>query len=85
MRTVASGSSAEAVSGQAAKVFVYDEGRTSLFTSFAGTPENHLIALAGGKNIFSNLQGAYSSVSWAAVASAIKKLLLAFDSGPPEL
>lgn len=50
------------------KVFVYDEGRTSPFTSFAGTLENHLIALAGGKNIFSNLQGAYGSVSWAAVA-----------------
>lgn len=51
------------------KVFVYDEGRKTPFTTFSDTLENCLITLAGGRNIFSDRSGAYNSVSWTSVAN----------------
>jgi len=44
-------------------VLVYDSGTESLFT--AGTAlETHLIALAGGRNVFDDLETPWGSVSW---------------------
>lgn len=51
------------------KVFVYDNCKNSPVTSYADTLENNLIALAGGRNIFSDRAGAYHPVTWEAVAA----------------
>lgn len=60
-------------------VFVYDSGTDQPITSLAETFESHLISLAGGKNIFSDRQGAYQPISWHDVAEENPEFVLIHD------
>lgn len=46
------------------KVFVYDSGEDSAYTTGAKSIETELIGLAGGQNIFGDIAEGFPSVSW---------------------
>lgn len=46
------------------RVFVYDGGEREPLTALKGTLEHDLICLAGGANVFGNLEGSYRAVTW---------------------
>ena len=61
------------------RVFVYDGGESRPMTAMKGTLENDLITLAGGENVFGNLDGTYHAVSWQQVADADPEVIVLHD------
>lgn len=61
------------------RVFVFDRGKNTPVTSFKDTLENHLIALAGGINIFGERAGMYEKVSWEDVLSQHPDCIIVHD------
>lgn len=62
-----------------ARVFVFDRGKNTPVTSFRDTLENHLIALAGGVNVFGNKPGMYEKVSWEEVLEQDPEYIIVHD------
>ncbi|MBN6188809.1 ABC transporter substrate-binding protein [Aneurinibacillus sp. BA2021] len=62
------------------KVFVYDSGEEKAFTA-AGNYLSSLIALAGGRNIFSDSQKGWAEVSWEEVVHRSPDVIVIVDYG----
>lgn len=61
------------------RVFVYDSGESVPYTSMKGTLENHLIALAGGQNIFGAIEKVSGTVAWEQIAQAAPEVIVVHD------
>lgn len=64
-------------------VFVYDSGQDAPFTAPARAMPNALIALAGGRNVFADLDQSWTSVSWEKVVAADPDCILVNDYATP--
>ncbi|MST61659.1 ABC transporter substrate-binding protein [Peptostreptococcus anaerobius] len=64
------------------KVMAFDSGDKTVMTSGKGI-ENEIISLAGGKNVFSDLQNSFEEVSWEEVAKRNPDIILvhSYDQG----
>lgn len=64
------------------KVMAYDGGEKTAMTSGQGF-ENEIISMAGGKNIFSDLENAFEEVSWEEVAKRNPDIIVihSYDQG----
>lgn len=62
-------------------VFLYDAGTKQPITSGNGGAAHQIIAKAGGRNIFSDLDDSWTSVSWETVVRADPDVILINDYG----
>ncbi|GAB3837368.1 ABC transporter substrate-binding protein [Kribbella italica] len=62
-------------------VFVYDSGTDQPFTSGNQVPPNDIIRLAGGRNIFVDLEARWIQVSREAVTKAAPEVVIILDYG----
>ncbi|THA71163.1 ABC transporter substrate-binding protein [Streptomyces sp. A0958] len=60
-------------------VFVYDSGDKSAFTAGGKGLGNELIKLAGGKNVFSDLDDVFGDVSWEQVVDRKPDVIAIYD------
>ncbi|MGW3496622.1 ABC transporter substrate-binding protein [Streptomyces sp. NPDC001020] len=60
-------------------VFVYDSGDKSAFTAGGKGLGNELIRLAGGKNVFSDLDDVFGDVSWEQVIERGPEVIAIYD------
>ncbi|NTU79704.1 MAG: ABC transporter substrate-binding protein [Chloroflexales bacterium] len=67
--------------GEAPRVFVYDSGEDAPFTSGGIGIANTIIALAGGENIFADLDKTFGEPSWEEVVARDPEVILIFDYG----
>jgi iron complex transport system substrate-binding protein len=67
--------------GAAPQVFVYDSGEDVPFTSGGLGIANEIIALAGGENIFADLQETFGEPTWEEVVARDPNVILIFDYG----
>lgn len=65
---------------QPIRVFVYDSGETAPFTA-GGNFLSHLITLAGGENIFSDIEKNWTEVNWEAVVDRNPEMIVIMDYG----
>lgn len=63
------------------RVFAYDSGREAPFAVAGGGLGNDIINKAGGKNIFSDIDGNYATVSWETVLEKDPEIILIVDYG----
>lgn len=61
------------------RVFVYDGGETEPLTALKGTLEHDLICLAGGANVFGNLEGSYRAVTWQQAGETKPEVIVVHD------
>ncbi|TYR81283.1 ABC transporter substrate-binding protein [Priestia megaterium] len=61
-------------------VFVYDSGQETPFTA-ANNYLTHLIAIAGGKNIFDDIDKGWAEVSWEEVVNRNPEVIVIIDYG----
>ncbi|MER5758270.1 ABC transporter substrate-binding protein [Streptomyces sp. NPDC002082] len=62
-------------------VFVYDSGEASAFTSGGKGIGNEIVALAGGTNVFADLDDTFGDVSWEKVIERKPEVVLIYDYG----
>ncbi|WP_328302716.1 ABC transporter substrate-binding protein [Streptomyces sp. NBC_00435] len=62
-------------------VFVYDSGEASAFTSGGKGIGNEIVSLAGGTNVFADLQDTFGDVSWEKVIERKPEVVLIYDYG----
>ncbi|MFJ8209634.1 ABC transporter substrate-binding protein [Streptomyces sp. NPDC096033] len=62
-------------------VFVYDSGEASAFTSGGNGIGNEIVSLAGGTNVFADLQDTFGDVSWEKVIERKPEVVLIYDYG----
>ncbi|MCX5192714.1 ABC transporter substrate-binding protein [Streptomyces sp. NBC_00249] len=62
-------------------VFVYDSGEASAFTSGGQGIGNEIVSLAGGTNVFADLQDTFGDVSWEKVIERRPEVVLIYDYG----
>ncbi|GAA4614481.1 ABC transporter substrate-binding protein [Saccharopolyspora hordei] len=67
--------------GEPARVFLYDSGTDQPFTSGAQAAPDALISLAGGRNIFSDLDQRWTTVGWEDVVRAAPEVIVVVDYG----
>nr|WP_209311312.1 ABC transporter substrate-binding protein [Streptomyces spiramenti] len=72
---------AEAPDGEPVRVFLYDSGTDQPFTSGNQAPPQEIIEIAGGRNIYSELEGRWTTVSWESVIEADPEVILILDYG----
>lgn len=60
-------------------VFVYDSGTDKPFTAASQVPPNDIITLAGGVNIFGDVQARWTEASWEAVVAAEPEVIIILD------
>lgn len=63
------------------KVFLYDDGKDQPFTSGRTAGPNEIIAKAGGRNIFDDLDDSWTTVNWEAVVERNPDVILINDYG----
>jgi iron complex transport system substrate-binding protein len=63
-------------------VFVYDSGTDHAFTAAGFESTTALIELAGGRNIFSDVEESFTEVSWEEVVDRDPDVVLILDYGP---
>lgn len=74
------GKAASAVDGEAdVPVFVYDSGDKSAFTAGGKSLGTELIRLAGGKNVFADLDDVFGDVSWEQVVERRPEAIAIYD------
>ncbi|QFG24636.1 ABC transporter substrate-binding protein [Actinomadura sp. WMMB 499] len=71
----------EAPQGDPVPVFLYDSGTDQAFTAGAQVPPTDVIRLAGGRNIFADLQERWTRVTWESVAEAAPEVIMIMDYG----
>lgn len=71
----------QAPAGPAAPVFVYDSGTAAPLTTGNQVPANDIVRLAGGRNIFADLQERYTEASWESVVEAQPEVIMIIDYG----
>ncbi|MER7759343.1 ABC transporter substrate-binding protein [Streptomyces sp. NPDC097619] len=62
-------------------VFVYDSGEGSAFTSGGGGIGNEIVSLAGGRNVFADLDDTFGDVAWEQVIARKPEVVLIYDYG----
>ncbi|MFI5617069.1 ABC transporter substrate-binding protein [Streptomyces sp. NPDC051567] len=62
-------------------VFVYDSGEASASTSGGTGIGNEIVSLAGGTNVFADLQDTFGDVSWEKVIERAPEIVLIYDYG----
>ncbi|MFB0632910.1 ABC transporter substrate-binding protein [Streptomyces sp. AB3(2024)] len=62
-------------------VFVYDSGEGSAFTSGGKGIGNEIVTLAGGTNVFADLDDTFGDVSWEKVIERKPEVVLIYDYG----
>ncbi|MEU8777541.1 ABC transporter substrate-binding protein [Streptomyces sp. NPDC048606] len=62
-------------------VFVYDSGEGSAFTSGGNGIGNEIISLAGGTNVFADLNDTFGDVPWEKVIERAPQVVLIYDYG----
>lgn len=62
-------------------VFLYDSGTDRPFTAGNQVPPNDIIDLAGGENIFADLEERWTQVGWEAVVEAEPEVIIILDYG----
>ncbi|MEV7545343.1 ABC transporter substrate-binding protein [Streptomyces sp. NPDC089915] len=62
-------------------VFVYDSGESSAFTSGGNGIGNEIVSLAGGTNVFADLQDTFGDVPWEKVIERRPETILIYDYG----
>ncbi|MFF4979460.1 ABC transporter substrate-binding protein [Streptomyces sp. NPDC001046] len=74
------GRSASAVEGaREVSVFVYDSGDKAAFTAGGKSLGTELIRLAGGKNVFADLDDVFGDVSWEQVVERKPEVIAVYD------
>ncbi|CAM5441489.1 Lipoprotein OS=Streptomyces fumanus OX=67302 GN=GCM10018772_57980 PE=4 SV=1 [Streptomyces fumanus] len=74
------GRAATAVAGEpAVSVFVYDSGDKSAFTAGGRSLGTELIRLAGGENVFADLDDVFGDVSWEQVVEREPDVIALYD------
>ncbi|WP_267595419.1 ABC transporter substrate-binding protein [Carbonactinospora thermoautotrophica] len=62
-----------------ARVFVYDSGTDQPFTAGRHAAPNDIIEVAGGRNIFDDLEKGWGTVGWEAVVKAEPEVIVVVD------
>ncbi|MFG3498806.1 ABC transporter substrate-binding protein [Streptomyces sp. NPDC047928] len=62
-------------------VFVYDSGDTAAFTAGGAGIGHHIISLAGGENVFGDLDKTFGDVSWEQVIARRPEVIVIYDYG----
>ncbi|MFI6730887.1 ABC transporter substrate-binding protein [Streptomyces sp. R-74717] len=62
-------------------VFVYDSGGSSAFTAGGKGIGNEIVRLAGGRNVFADLDGTFGDVSWEQVIKRRPEVVVIYDYG----
>lgn len=62
------------------KVFIYDSGEKSAFTGCQGLPGD-LIKIAGGKNIFDDIDKGWATVSWEEIVNRNPEVIIIMNYG----
>ncbi|AZM49625.1 iron transporter [Streptomyces sp. WAC 06738] len=72
---------ARAPEGDPVPVFLYDSGTDQPFTAGNQVPPTDIIATAGGRNIFADLDERWTQVGWEAVTAAEPEVVIILDYG----
>ncbi|MGW4796735.1 ABC transporter substrate-binding protein [Nonomuraea sp. NPDC004297] len=72
---------AQAPEGEPASVFLYDSGTDKPFTAGSQVPPTDIIRLAGGRNVFGDLDARWGEVTWEAVVEARPEVIIILDYG----
>jgi iron complex transport system substrate-binding protein len=77
---------ADAPGGEPVKVFLYDFGTDKPFTAASQVPPNDIIRLAGGVNIFGEVDARWTEATWEAVVDAEPEviMILEYNDQPAE-
>ncbi|GLU45659.1 ABC transporter substrate-binding protein [Nocardiopsis ansamitocini] len=67
--------------GEPVRVFLYDSGTDQPFTAGSQVPPNDIIRLAGGENIFGDLEQRWAQVGWESVVEAEPEVVIILDYG----
>ncbi|MFJ9682704.1 ABC transporter substrate-binding protein [Streptomyces sp. NPDC101194] len=62
-------------------VFVYDSGDSSAFTAGGRGIGNEIVRLAGGRNVFTDLDATFGDVSWEQVIKRKPEVVVIYDYG----
>ncbi|MFE7618442.1 ABC transporter substrate-binding protein [Streptomyces sp. NPDC057496] len=62
-------------------VFVYDSGDSSAFTAGGKGIGNEIVELAGGRNVFADLDATFGDVSWEQVIKRRPEVVVIYDYG----
>ncbi|MFD4763630.1 ABC transporter substrate-binding protein [Streptomyces sp. NPDC058439] len=62
-------------------VFVYDSGDSSAFTAGGNGIGNEIVRLAGGRNVFADLDATFGDVSWEQVIKRKPEVVVIYDYG----
>ncbi|WP_149180397.1 ABC transporter substrate-binding protein [Streptomyces sp. TRM49041] len=62
-------------------VFVYDSGDASAFTAGGAGIGHRIVSLAGGENVFADVDKAFGDVSWEQVIARRPEVIVIFDYG----
>jgi iron complex transport system substrate-binding protein len=65
------------------RVFVYDSGEEAPFTAGGEAIPNELIRLAGGENIFEDVNDSWTTVNWEEVVERDPEFIVIVDYGTP--
>ncbi|GII95344.1 ABC transporter substrate-binding protein [Sinosporangium siamense] len=71
----------KAPKGDPVPVFLYDSGTDQPFTAGNHVPPHDIIHLAGGRNIFHDLDARWTKVTWEAVVKAKPEVIIILDYG----
>lgn len=71
----------QAPAGDPVPVFLYDSGTDKPFTAGAQVPPNEIISVAGGQNIFHDLDQRWVEVGWEAVVEGAPEVIIILDYG----
>lgn len=71
----------QAPQGNPVPVFLYDSGTDQPFTAGNQVPPNEIISLAGGRNIFADLEQRWTQVGWESVVQAQPEVIIILDYG----
>ena len=72
---------AQAPQGDPVRVFLYDSGTDKPFTAASQVPPNDIITLAGGENIFGDVEARRTEATWEAVVEGEPDVIIIFDYG----
>lgn len=62
-------------------MFVYDSGDGSAFTAGGNGIGNEIVRLAGGRNVFADLDATFGDVSWEQVIKRKPEVVVIYDYG----
>ncbi|MFW6695368.1 ABC transporter substrate-binding protein [Streptomyces sp. MAR4 CNX-425] len=67
--------------GDPVPVFLYDSGTDQAFTAGSQVPPTDIIAAAGGRNVFADLDERWTQVGWEAVTRSEPEVVIILDYG----